>query len=80
MNVIQSRLLNFESLILSLYTPMEIIIMVIVGHVSWLSPYLLWANCGRGGIAAGFTFIVWPLEKAFRWFADIALVEDEDCP
>ena len=41
LNVIQSRLLSSESLLLSLYTLMEIIIMVIVGHISQHSPYLL---------------------------------------
>jgi len=58
LDVIQSRLLSFESLLLSLHAPMEIIIMVVVSNVDRHNPCVLRANCGRGSIVVVFFFII----------------------
>jgi len=58
LNIFQSCLLSFESLLLGLNTPAEIIIVIIFGHVDRHKPRLFRANCGRGSIVDGFFFIV----------------------
>ena len=68
LDIFQSCLLISESLFLSLHTPTEVNIIVIVSHVDWNNPCLSGVDGGRESVTTSFCFIIWPWEEASQWF------------